>query len=163
MKKSKLYGKLSKADMEELDRLILKMKEANKKNSGKRKLRMDEIVVLPGPENEKLWEYILHICRLEANWPNINCAINTIAAKSGRDPKSVQDECISSMGVHCIRYVWRHYSHSDDCGYVLKTAHYGWLSWIEEQNMFHLGPDEMRELAFENMASRGHRVFNVSH
>ena len=163
-KLSRFYGKLPEGCMKGMDRLLLVMKALNKENLKRRVIRRHEIVMLPEKEYMELWGYIRHCCTLVASWPNMTNAISTIAVKRGMDFNEVKEEAVDSMTIHCMTYAWRHYEHSEDCGYVLSTANFGWQSWIEEQNAYHDGIDEMIDEAEQRNPSTGHKVYtqNVS-
>lgn len=137
--KSKYYGKLSPECLRDLDALLIKLRQLNKVHEGKRVIPRNEIIPLPDSEYLRLWGYLEHCCLLATNWKNIRDAISCIADKSGRDFEDVQEECINSMTIHTYTYAWRHYEHSEECGYVFKTAEFGYRAWVEEQNKFHDG------------------------
>lgn len=138
-KNSKFYGKLEPAVLQELDGLLLKLKELNKENLKNRVIKRSEIVPLPEKEYLRFWDLIRHCCLLVTSWPNIKKAIGVIASKSGREPADVQEECVDTMTIHVYTYAWRHYEHSEECEYVFSTATFGWKAWIEEQNNYHKG------------------------
>lgn len=158
MKKSKYYGKLSPECLADLDALLLKLRKLNEQHSGKRVILRNEIVPLPDDEYLRLWGYLKHCCLLVTNWKNIKDAISCVATRSGRDFEDVQEECIESMTIHVYTYVWRHYEHSEECGYVFTTAQFGYKAWIDEQNRFHKGVDiALEDYVEEN--NLGRRVF----
>lgn len=153
---SKYYGKLAPELLKDLDALILKLKEANKVNEGKRIIRRNEIVPLPDAEYVRLWGYLRHCCLLAANWKNVRDAISTIASRTNRSFKEVQEECVDTMTIHVYTYVWRHYEHSEECEYVFSTATFGYKSWIEEQN--NSSTDGSVKMEDEDQVDRGHKV-----
>lgn len=161
-KLSTFYGKLSKECLDDMDRLLLAMKAINAENLKHRVIRRNKIVMLPEKEYTTLWGYLRHCCVLMAGWPNISEAISTISKKRCMPFEEVKDEAVDSMTIHCMTYAWRKYEHSDDCGYVLSTARFGWQSWIEEQNLYHDGIDEMIAAAEDSMPNCGHKVHNVN-
>jgi hypothetical protein len=139
--RSKYYGKLPPECLRDLDSLLIKMRRINRKNAGRKVIRRNEIVPLPNDEFVRLWGYIRHCCQLATSWPNVRSAIRVVATNSSRDFEDVLNECIDSMTIHVYTYSWRRYRHSDECGYVFKTAEYGYKSWIESQNAYMLGED----------------------
>lgn len=162
VKLSRFYGKLTKECLEGMDRLLLAMKAINKENLKRRVIRRSEIVMLPEGEYLQLWGWLRHCCVLVASWPNISEAISTIAKKREMAFDEVKDEAVDSMTIHCITYAWRKYEHSEDCGYVLSTAMFGWQSWIEEQNSYHDGIAEMIGEEEQRRPSCGHKVSNLN-
>lgn len=144
-KQSKYYGKLSPECLVDLDALLIKLRQLNQCHAGKRIIPRNEIVPLPEDEYLRLWGYLRHCCLLTTSWKNIKDAISCIADKSGRTFEEVQEECIDSMTIHVYTYAWRHYEHSEECGYVFTTAEFGYRAWIEEQNKFHKGVDAALE------------------
>lgn len=156
------YGKLSQECLDSMDRLLLKLQELNKDKLGRHKIPRDEIAPLPDKEYLELWGYLRHCCHLASSWPNKMSAIKVIANKRGMSFKEVQDEAVDSMTIHCYVYAWRHYQHSEDSSaYVLSTAKFGWLSWIEEQNNYHLGIEDAVEKARLEARRCGHKVCNI--
>lgn len=161
MMETEYYGKLSSADLAQLDGLLLKLKSLNAKHKGHRRIRRDEIVPLPEDEYIKLWGYLKHCCTLAASWPNVRKAISVVADKSGRTIEDVREDCIESMTVHVYIYAWRHYEHSDECEYVFSTAVFGYKAWIESQNNYTAGIDQAIEMAKEEN-NCGRKVCNVN-
>lgn len=157
-KQSKYYGKLSPECLVDLDALLIKLRQLNQCHAGKRIIPRNEIVPLPENEYLRLWGYLRHCCLLATNWKNIKDAISCIADKSGRTFEEVQEECIDSMTIHVYTYAWRHYEHSEECGYVFTTAEFGYRAWIEEQNKFHKGVDAALE-QHEDRNNCGRKVF----
>lgn len=160
-KNSKFYGKLEPAFLQELDGLLLKLKELNKENLTRRVIKRSEIVPLPEKEYVRFWSIIRHCCMLVASWPNIKKAIGVIASKSGRMDEDVRDEAVDSMTIHVYTYAWRHYQHSEECEYVFSTATFGWKAWIEEQNNYHLVLENaLDEMELEDDC--GHKVCTMN-
>ena len=154
------YGKLSPECLQELDSLLLELKELNAVHGGKRVIRRTEIVPLPDDKYLKLWGYLTHCCKLASNWDNVKQAINTIASRTNRSFKEVQEECVLSMTIHAYTYAWRHYEHSEDCGYVFRTATFGYRAWIEEQN--NSSTDGSVKMEDENVIDRGHKICTLN-
>lgn len=153
------YGKLTPEEQADLDRLLLKMKELNKDKLGNRKIPRKEIAPLPDKEYIRLFEYLRHCCHLVSCWTQKTRAIRMVADKRGMSFNEVQDEVVDSMAIHCYIYSWRHYEHSEEpTAYVLSTAKFGWSSWIEEQNMYHVGADKALADWVEEERREGHKV-----
>lgn len=151
MQKSKFYGKLEPEVLQELDSLLIKLKSLNEIHKGKRVIKKTEIVPLPDKEYLRLWELVRHCCRMISFWGNVTKAIGIISSKRGQEVQEVREECIDYMTIHVLTYAWRHYEHSEECGYVFSTAEYGWRAWIEEQNNYHSGFEiELQKQAEEN-------------
>ena len=72
---SKFYGKLPPNVVEDLDGLLLKMKETNKKLLKKKVIDASEIKPLSDEEYLRLWGYIRHCCDLVSTWKNVRNAI----------------------------------------------------------------------------------------
>lgn len=160
-RRQEFYGKLPPEALADLDRLLLKLRETNSALAGRRVIRREEIVPLPDDEYVRLWDYLRHCCHLAASWPNKMAAIRAIAGKRNMSFREVQEEAVDSMTIHCYTYAWRHYRHPDDgdsSAYVLSTAKFGWLSWIEEQNNFHCGIDSALRDFMEEADKCGHKV-----
>ena len=138
-RKSKYYGKLTPECLKDLDALLIRMRLINRKNARKKVIRMSDIVSLPDGDYIRLWGYIRHCCQLATSWPNVRKSISVVAEKSGREFHDVMAECIDSMTIHVYTYAWRHYRHSEECGYVFSTAEYGYKSWITSQNSYMMG------------------------
>lgn len=155
---SKFYGKLPPNVVEDLDGLLLKMKETNKKLLKKKVIDASEIKPLSDEEYLRLWGYIRHCCDLVSTWKNVRNAICVFAEKSGRSFDSLHDEFVDSMTVFVYTYAWRKYVHSEDCGYVFKTAEYGYKSWAYAQNSFHSGAVAAKELHDADNPSSGRKV-----
>lgn len=159
---SRFYIQLPLERREEIDSLLLELKECNSVNRGKRKLRRDEIVPLPPGKSEKLWNHIMYCAGLASNWSNVRSAISAIATKTSRTFKEVQDECRLSIAIHIYTYVWRHYEHSEDLGIMFKTAEYGYKSWICEQNAYCFGVEYEKDRQEEALNRFGHKISNVN-
>ena len=138
------------------------MKALNNDNLKRRVIHRKDIVMLPDKEYLRLYGYLRHCCTLVASWPNMTRSIDTISRKRCMPFDEVKDEAVDSMTIHCITYVWRKYRHSDDFGYVLSTARFGWMSWIEEQNMYHDGIDEMVDMMEDTRLDCGHKVSSLN-
>lgn len=156
---NKFYGKLSPEQLADLDALILKLRDANVANLSRRKISKADIIPLPDDEYVRLWEYLKHCCKLVTSWKNVRDAIKVVADKSGRQIEDVQDECVLSMTIFVYTYVWRHYVHSDECGYVFSTAKFGYKVWLQEQNAYHLGVESVIEDYALEHPSCGKKVF----
>lgn len=133
----------------ELDGLLLKMRQANRKNAKRKVIPAEDIVPLGAVENMRLWELIRNCCKLVTTWGNVNSAIRTVAAKANERYEDALEECINSMTMHVYTYAWRKYSHSEDCAYCFSTAIFGFKTWICSENGFQNGIDFMKGLAAE--------------
>lgn len=159
----KFYGKLTPECLARLDSLLLEMQGLNKVHVGSKKVNPKAIVPLCDKDYLELWGYLKHCCTLAVNWPNKRRAIRMIASKRSMAFEEVMEEAIDSLTIHCYTYAWRHYIHSDDpSAYVLSTAKFGWLTWIEEQNNFHVGIDEAMEAARAEETRCGRQLHNVN-
>ena len=158
------YGKLTPNCLARLDELLLKLQRLNKVHLGSKKVDPKKIVALPEEEYLELWGYLRHCCVLAVNWPNKRRAIRMVASKREMSFEEVMGEAVDSLTIHCYTYAWRHYEHSEDSSaYVLSTAKFGWLTWIEEQNNASCaGVDNIRDEHRAEETRCGRQLHNVN-
>lgn len=132
---SSLKGKLNESQLRDLDGLILHLKSLNRCNftaSGecKDRLALSEIRPLPAEENERLWKYIRHCCKLAAMTEDSQNKIRKMIVCDERlDVHDLVEDAVNDMSIHVYRYVWRKYKTSNDAGYVMSTAFMGFKTW----------------------------------
>lgn len=136
----RLKGRLTKDQMQDLDGLILKLKSFNLvnligKDGKKNSLEIYDIRPIPGPENERLWTYIRHICKMAVlNGKNF-VSVQAIFSRDKRhDIKDIVDDAVNDMCIHVYRYVWRDYVSSKSEGYVYVSAYQAFKTWRDKQN-----------------------------
>lgn len=142
MKGLKTYkGKLTQEQLLELESLIMELQKLNGGPLPKGTV-MSEFKALPEPKNTKLWEYILHMCKLYVMLPKTLDEVRAFAAQDEyNDITDYVEDITLKIAIYVMRYVWRHYipgqvgkqTNMIDCGYVFTTAAFGWKSWKSER------------------------------
>lgn len=142
----KLKGKLSRAQLDDLDSLLLEMKALNKDQLQKgRAIALDKIVTLDKDKNERFWAYIRHYAKLVVMFPNNLKTIRSIVQHD--DTTSMDcliDDATMEVALWVYRFVWRQYEHSDECGYVFTTANYGFMAWSTAHRNWSFGKDSFK-------------------
>lgn len=136
----KLNGRLTEDQMKDLDGLILKLKSFNlvnlvKSRDDKNVLDISDIRPIPRDENERLWTYIRHICKMAVlNGKNF-ASVQAICNRDRRnDVRDMVDDAVNDMSIHVYRYVWRDYESSSSEGYLYGSAYHGFKTWRDKQN-----------------------------
>lgn len=161
-----LKGRLTIEQMKDLDGLILKLQSYNRCNlvDNDKPIDITDIRPLKGPENDRLWTYIRHICKMAVlNGKNF-LSVQAICNRDRRlDVYDLVDEAVNDMCIHVYKYVWRHYNSSESEGYVYVSAYHGFKSWRDEINE-RMNSNDGNKRLFENyksVLSCNHKVSNT--
>lgn len=133
-----LKGKLNEEQIRDLDGLILRLKGLNVNHiidgECKKRLALTDIRPLPAAENDRLWQYIRHCCKLATMTNNSLDKLRKLCRNDSRlDMNDLVNDAINDMSIHVYRYVWRKYRPSNDVGYVINTSFQGFKTWHEKQ------------------------------
>ena len=135
------YGKLTQQELLELDDLIYELQQLNG-GPVKDRVQVPKFVPLPEPKNTKLWEYVMHMIKLFCVLPGTMREIRKMAAV---DPYNTMEDLLEELPIQLspfvMRYVWRKWEHRlvcpktgiVDCGYVISTAKWAWMTWKASQ------------------------------
>lgn len=165
-----LRGELTSEQREDLKNLLMEFKKVNEGHN--HVMKIAEIKLLPANDNQRLWNYIEHICRLVAmNTKKGHNRLGTLKKISKAMQLNLPDlveEAVQEMVVWVYRYTWRTYNPNYDGrpeDKVFVDANFGFNNWvhsyINESNMAVKTGEIIKELE-DNPNPCGHKVCNLN-